>query len=119
MFAGHSVVGTWPLHDTVPLSYPANTGYSHNAISMLAHHLQGGEISPVFCLHKQQDLSRCFKAKSKIQSRTFRALKMNNIGLCIVIRWASKFVDDFTRTHDKQLYCLRQPLRTFTECPKM
>ena len=36
VFAGHCVVDQLAA-DTVPLSYPANTGYSHNAVSMLAH----------------------------------------------------------------------------------
>ena len=41
VFARHdSVVGTWPLHDTSSLSCPANTGYSHNAVSLLAHRLR-------------------------------------------------------------------------------
>ena len=39
VFAGHSVVGHL-VADTGPLSYPANTGYSHNAVSMLALRLQ-------------------------------------------------------------------------------
>ena len=39
MFAGHCVVDQLAA-DTGPLSYPANTGYSHNAISMLAHRLR-------------------------------------------------------------------------------
>ena len=34
MCAGHSVVGELAA-DTGPLSYPANTGYSRNAVSML------------------------------------------------------------------------------------
>ena len=35
VFAGHSVLG-----DTGPLSYLANTGYSHNAVSLSAHRLR-------------------------------------------------------------------------------
>ena len=36
MFAGHCDVGELAA-DTGPFSYPANMGYSHNAVSMLAH----------------------------------------------------------------------------------
>ena len=39
VFAGHCVVDQLAA-DTGPLSYPANTGYSHNAVSMLAHRLR-------------------------------------------------------------------------------
>ena len=38
-FAGHCVVGELAAH-TAPLNYPANTGYSHNVVSMLAHRLR-------------------------------------------------------------------------------
>ena len=39
VFAGHSVVGELGA-DKGPLSYPANMGYSHNAVSMLANRLR-------------------------------------------------------------------------------
>ena len=39
VFPGHSVVDDLAA-DTGPLSSPANTGYSHNAVSMLAHRLR-------------------------------------------------------------------------------
>ena len=39
VFAGHCVVCELAA-DRGPISYPANTGYSHNAVSMLAHRLR-------------------------------------------------------------------------------
>ena len=39
VYAGHCVIDLRAA-DTGPLSYPANTGYSHNSVSMVAHCLR-------------------------------------------------------------------------------
>ena len=60
-----------------------------------------------------------FKAQSHIPSRT---QKMKKFGQCVVIRWACiriRWWFDESAGWTLFIYCVRQPLRTFSACPKM